>query len=244
MQEAKSGDGRARYLRNNRMIYTKEFFSQEVYERIQQEAFRLWKSEALEPNCNLDGRDRIGGYVVFEPERIQAGSDTLHRLFFHNEGFRQWVSAIVGGHALPADFPMELREYGTGSRGMPCHSDLLMYRNATWDFEFVFTIDNDSECKVSWQDVEGVWQEVVPEGNSLTMVQANAATHCVKCSPRRTGDEHRTMLKWIYAGDLRKSRGFWSYTSNECGGSNPNVKEMMFRRTAEWQREPPSSLEL
>ena len=35
------------------------------------------RSEALEPNCNLDGRDRIGGYVVFEPERIQAGSRQL-----------------------------------------------------------------------------------------------------------------------------------------------------------------------
>jgi hypothetical protein len=230
---------RKKFVDNQFMIYTENFFKTDIFNRIQKEAFRLWKSpDSMDPNCNLDGQHRIGGYVNFEPDRKEKNLDTLHGFLFDDEGFRRYVSGVNGGHMFPADFPIEVREYGPRSQGMRCHSDLLMYRNATWDLEFAYTLDNAMQCTVQWQDALGRWQKVIPQANSLTMVRPNAAVHCVSCKPRADG-AYRTMLKFIYTGDVRKAKMFWDYTDNTCGHGNPNVMEMEHRRTSSWLREPP-----
>lgn len=118
---------------------------------------------------------------------------------------------------------------------MPCHADVLMYRNKTWDLEFVYTIDNGSECEVTFQDASGTWQSVTPTANSLFMLQPNGAVHCAKCKPSKT-KQYRTILKFIYVGDMRKSESFGHYIDNTCGASNPNVRELVHRRTEAWER--------
>jgi len=220
-------EDKAQFVDNHYIIYKDNFLTQEMYQLVQNEAERLWRSPELEPNCNLDGADRTGGYVLDVPMR----GSSLYELFYGSEEFRRWVSRINGQQMFPSDFPLELREYPSGSTGMACHRDLLMYTNATLDLEFVYTIDNHGSCVSTYTNLRGETTEVHTKGNSLIMVRPNAAMHCVKPS---TGG-HRTILKFIYVGDYRKSSGFGSYTTNTCPEDNPNVQAVLARRSADAQ---------
>merc|ERR1712070_237243 len=176
-----------------------------------------------EGNCNLDGVDRLGGYVLDH----SSHDSSLYKLIYGNEQFRQWVSAVNDEGAMwPSDFPIELREYGTQSKGMGCHSDLQMYAVAKKDLEFAVTVDNDSKCVVTYYDGNNKKHEVQTKGNSVMMVRSNAATHCVSS----TGGGTRTIIKFIYVGDYRKSRQFVHYKGNECGADNANNVALRARR--------------
>jgi len=215
-------DDKAKFDDNHFIIYKENFLSPEKYSLVKNEAARLWSSNELEPNCNLDGRDRTGGYVL----DTLLGNSSLYELFYGDDEFRRWVSRINGHQMFPSDFPVELREYPSGSSGMPCHRDLLMYTNATLDLEFVYTIDNVGTCISTFMNRRGETTEVHTGANSLIMVRPNAAYHCVK--PSEHG--HRTILKFIYVGDYRKSSEFGFYTTNECGEDNPNNQAVLARR--------------
>jgi len=214
------------YKANNHVIYKENFFDEATWSAIIRETQRLWKSKDIDANCNLDGKNRLGGYVLDHTTR----NSSLYRLIYGNEHFRRWVSAINGeGEAWPSDFPIELREYGTESQGMMCHPDLQMYAVAKKDMEFAVTVENDSKCQVTYWDAKKKKHTVNTKGNSVMMVRANAAEHCV--SPTEGGS--RTILKFIYVGDYRKSDTFWHYTGNECGRDNPNRVALESRRDPE-----------
>jgi len=222
------------YKENDHVIYKENFFDGPTWSAIVEESKRLWRSTALEPNCNLDGKNRLGGYVLDH----STGSSSLYRLIYGNEGFRHWVSAVNDeGEMWPSDFPIELREYGTESQGMGCHPDLQMYAMEKKDLEFAVTVDNLSECNVTYWDAKGDLHLVKTRPNSVMMVRVNAATHCVSATNGGT----RTILKFIYVGDYRKSREFKHYTDNLCGPSNPNVKALKERRESPVR--PPSQEE-
>merc|ERR1712137_1155754 len=93
--------------------------------------------------------------------------------------------------------------------------------------EVVMTIDNDSECTFMYYDRKQNRHSVKAEQNSLTIVQPNSAKHCV--SPTLGGT--RSILKFIFVGDYRKSPQFGAYTVNKCGANNPNRKALELRRT-------------
>jgi len=186
---------------------------------------RLWQSNDIEANCNLDGVNRLGGFVL---DHQSISNSSLYHLISGNERFRRWISTVNGrGPLWPSDFPIELREYGRKSRGMSCHQDLLMYIDQSKDIEVVMTIDNDSECTFRYYDRKQNHHDVKAERNSLTIVQPNSARHCV--SPTLGGT--RSILKFIFVGDYRKSAQFNAYTVNRCGANNPNRKALEFRRT-------------
>ncbi|CAE7781396.1 SYT1 [Symbiodinium pilosum] len=209
---------------NDHIIYAEDFFDDQTFAAIKEETERLWMSEDIEANCNLDGTNRLGGYVLDHVPR----NSSLYRLIYGNDPFRQWVSAVnAEGPMWPSDFPIEVREYGRHSRGMGCHPDLQMYKVPRKDLEFAFTVDNDSRCNVSFWDAAGKLHLVQTKPNSIMMVGVNAATHCVSSTDGGT----RTILKFIYVGDYRKSNEFWSYTTNECDDSNPNRQMLSDRRT-------------
>lgn len=207
---------------NHRILYTKNFFDEATFAAIQAEAKRLWKSEDIEANCNLNGNDRLGGYVLDHTSK----NSSLYQLIYGNEDFRRWVSGINDeGPMFPSDFPIEIREYPEGSAGMACHPDLQMYAVPKKDLEFAFTVDNFSKCLVSFYEKDGTKHEVWSEPNSMFIVGVNSATHCVSA----TEGGHRTILKWIYVGDFRKAKAFDSYKGNTCA-SNPNGKMLKTRR--------------
>eukprot|EP00913_Durusdinium_trenchii_P034021 g31846.t3 len=217
---------------NDHIIYAEDFFDTATFAAIKAETQRLWRSEDIEANCNLDGTNRLGGYIT----DLLPHNSSLYHLIYGNDPFRHWVSAVNDeGPMWPSDFPIELREYGSQSKGMGCHPDLQMYKVPRKDLEFAFTVDNDSRCNVSFWDAAGKLHLVQTKPNSLMMVglelSVNAATHCVSSTEGGT----RSILKFIYVGDYRKSDEFWHYTSNECDDSNPN-RQMLSDRRAQRQR--------
>ncbi len=193
------------------------------------ETSRLWRSNDIEANCNLDGVHRMGGYLHFSDD-IPAKSqrDSMYSLIFGNEELRLLVSSIVGAMVYASDFPIELREYGEKSRGMGCHSDIQMYEELRTNFELVFTVSNQGKCEVYWYDRNNIKHSVWPNPNSLTIVHPNAAVHCV--SPTQGGP--REMLKFIMVGSYKKSRSFYSYVDNKCDGENPNQRAIKNRRVS------------
>jgi len=212
-----------RYAQNNFVTYQENFFDDLTWAAVREEARRLWKSDDLEPNCNLDGKDRLGGYVLDHKNH----NSSLYDLIYGNEGFRRWVTAVNNnGEMWPSDFPIELREYGTGSKGMWCHSDLQMYTDATKDLEFAVTVDNPSGSEVIFFDKNEKKNIVHTRENSVMMVRSRAARHCVSPVSSNT----RTILKFIYVGNYRKVSMFWEYATNQCGESNPNRQRLKARR--------------
>merc|ERR1712046_256361 len=101
-----------------------------------------------------------------------------------------------------------------------------MYAVAKKDLEFAFTVDNFSKCKVTYTDASNKKHKIHTEPNSMMMVRVNAASHCVGSTHRG----HRTILKFIYVGDYRKSQAFRIYKGNECGPENINNKLLTARR--------------
>jgi len=216
---------RQQYKGNEFVIYKEDFFDGATWSAIVEETQRLWKSRDIEGNCNLDGVDRLGGYVLDHRDL----NSSLYRLIYGNEQFRRWVSEVnAEGPMWPSDFPIEVREYTSDSSGMGCHSDLQMYAVAPKDLEFAVTVDNLSRCNVSFWDAKGELHTIRTRGNSVMMVRANAARHCVSS----TEGGSRTIIKFIFVGDYRKSSSFWHYTGNKCTEDNPNNAILKLRRDA------------
>ena len=219
----------AAFRNNFDIIYVQNIFDEWTLSAIRQEVNRLWSSKDIEPNCNLNGFDRLGGYVHLSNAVPLSGQrSSLYSLIYGNEPLRLWMSAVVGTPLFPADFPIELREYGNQSRGMPCHSDVQMYADVDKNLEVVVTLSNHGQCEVSWYDRDEVKHSVWPEPNSITLVKPNAAVHCVS----DTKGGFREILKFIMVGDYAKHRNFYEYVDNRCAKSNPNVVAVKQRRKA------------
>merc|ERR1711988_1422142 len=116
-----------------------------------------------------------------------------------------------------------------------CHSDLLMYKFAPKDLEFAFTLDHDpnSNCITQFTDPSGKVHKERTTPNSLYMLRPNGVVHCVSATSGGT----RTILKWIFVGDYRKSDAFVHYKSNSCDDSQPNRKLLKERREAYQRKE-------
>lgn len=220
------------------IIYVKDIFDDWTLREVRKEISRLWASKDIEPNCNLNGVDRLGGYVhLSESVEPKDQTSSLYSLIFGNEPLRLWISAVVGTTLFPSDFPIELREYGNQSRGMACHSDVQMYADVEKNLEVVVTLSNHGQCEVSWFDRDGVKHSVWPAPNSITLVKPNAAVHCVS----DTKGGFREILKFIMVGDYSKHRNFFDYVDNPCTKANPNVRALKKRRL---ERSPISRDEL
>ena len=186
----------------------------------------MWKSHDIEPNCNLDGTDRIGGYVHFSQNAEPISqANSMYSLIYGNEPLRLLISGIIDRAVYPSDFPIELREYGSDSKGMPCHADIQMYGDLLTNLEIVVTLTNQGSSEMYWYDREGKRRSVHPKANSLTIVHPSAAVHCV--TPTRGGP--REILKFIMVGSYAKSEWFNMYVDNICGITNPNVQAVRQR---------------
>ena len=171
----------------------------------------------------------MGGYVHHTPSgKVLDQTNSLYSLIYGNESLRLWMSAVTGVPVFPADFPIELREYGKRSRGMPCHADTQMYSDAAQDFEVVVTLSNRGKCQVYWYDRDNIRHSVWPAPNSITIVRANASVHCVS----ETKGGSREILKFIMVGNHLKHRHFFQYVENHCPPGNFNL-ELIEKRRAE-----------
>ena len=217
----------AEYSRNYDIIYVDNIFDEWTLQQLLIEVDRLWKSEDIEPNCNLNGVDRLGGYVHHSDSLpLESHKSNFYSLIYGNEPLMIWASAVVGEALFASDFPIELREYGNNSRGMGCHADIQMYRNESLNIEVVVTLSNYGKCEVSWYDRENVKHSIWPKPNSITLVKPNAAVHCVS----DTFGGYREILKFILVGDYVKHPNFTNYVRNKCSAVNPNVRMLSSRR--------------
>ena len=98
---------------NEDLVYIEDVFDEVTFKKIEAEAEHLWRHSdtELQANCILNGKDRMGGFVLDYQDR----KDTLYELIYGNLGLIHWVSQIYGIRMWPSDFPIELREYGPNS---------------------------------------------------------------------------------------------------------------------------------
>merc|ERR1712224_14421 len=95
---------RKQYKQNNNVIYVPNFFTEKAWKEIYEETQRLWKVPNLEPNCNLDGKNRLGGYILDH----LAEDSSMYKYIYGNDDFRKWVQYVNGaGEMWPSDFPIE-----------------------------------------------------------------------------------------------------------------------------------------
>ncbi|CAD7972398.1 unnamed protein product [Amoebophrya sp. A25] len=220
---------RQQWYENEDLIIMENFFDQETFARIEAESHRLWRASEMEPNCNLDGRNRLGGYVLDDLDRRGSFYDLIYR----NPALQHFVSSIFSKRMWPSDFPLELREYGDGSSGMSCHRDLALYGDAYIDAEFAFTVANASPShEVTFTDLKGVKHRINPKANTLLMVRPQASLHCAGGVDPGTS---RQMMKWIFTGSYKKATDFEMYATNDCGESSLSWKALM-KKKGEYDR--------
>ena len=111
---------------------------------------------------------------------------------FYSEKYINKIKEIINEDIKKSDFPIEFRVYPTGSEGMKCHKDTLLYEKP--QYEMVYTIENESDSYTNWYSYLGWNNKIYSESNSLIIVKANENIHCV--SPVREG--FRSILKLIY----------------------------------------------
>jgi len=111
---------------------------------------------------------------------------------FYSEKYINKIKEIINEDIKKSDFPIEFRVYPTGSEGMKCHKDTLLYEKP--QYEMVYTIENESDSYTNWYSYLG-WNNIIyTKPNSLIIVKAQGTIHCV--SPINKG--YRTILKLIY----------------------------------------------
>ena len=126
----------------------------------------------------------------------------VHKLVYSNAKMKRFINELFSSDWI-VDFPIEYREYFTGSKGMPMHSDTPMYTKPHW--EFVLTLGNTSDSKFQWVE-NGQLKGVKPMANTLVAVQSGDVRHGV--TPINKGK--RTILKFIVRP--RTARQNWLYT--------------------------------
>ena len=111
---------------------------------------------------------------------------------FYSKKMINKINKIINNKIMKSDFPIEYRIYPTGSKGMHCHKDALLYDKP--QYEVVFTIENESDSYTNWYSFLGFNNKIYTKPNSAIIVKAQENTHCV--SPVNNG--YRKILKLIY----------------------------------------------
>jgi len=111
---------------------------------------------------------------------------------FYSEKYINKIKEIINEDIKKSDFPIEFRVYPSGSEGMKCHKDTLLYEKP--QYEMVYTIENESDSYTNWYSYLGWNNKIYTKPNSLIIVKAQENIHCV--SPINNG--YRTILKLIY----------------------------------------------
>ena len=150
------------------IMYRTSVFSREEIATISKEVALLSKNLREESTLSV-AANRLGAEIPAE-SRIHEifATGSLHRL----------VEKTMGGrYELSNDLPLEIRSYEKKGASMAWHVDDVLYDPP--QIEFVWTLENCSDCATMWKQQNNQVQSVETEGNSVILLQAGGPSHCV-----------------------------------------------------------------
>lgn len=172
------------------VVYIKNFFSDEDYQKIKKECKILKQLTTDEKGSIAVGRK--GCFVPLESVVTQLcrSKEKCYKLGFSDD-------------VMPADMPVEYREYPIGS-SMEWHKDTQLYKIP--QYEIVYTIDNTSDAKFQWYDhrLKKI-REIQTEPNSAVVIRAEDVEHRVVGSTKGS----RSILKFVFTKTLEKTLNFF-----------------------------------
>jgi len=191
------GGGGSAFERAGGLLYVRNFFEPETYERVAKECAKLRESVTAENRACA--RHRLGVMVPtdnFVHEACVASSvaERLGTLLLGEEN---------EGDLVAGDVPVEFRIYPVGG-SMEWHKDVALYSKP--QFEIVFTVTNTSDSTTEWEDERtgmryGGWTEP----NSVIVVRADGAPHRVTAVTRG----ERSIVKFVLTQTLEKTDDFF-----------------------------------
>jgi len=144
--------------------YIPDILPREVFERLRGECTRLKPRFQSEDGSFAVGRKGIALDSTNEIAKIMA--DTISKK----------VNDVTSSRSFLADFPIELRSYSPGSR-MDWHVDDVLY--AKPQCEAILTVEQSSDSKTEWVDINGEVTSVRTLPNSLLLIKAGCVRHRV-----------------------------------------------------------------
>ena len=190
--------GDTAFERSGGLLYVRNFFEPETFERVAAECEKLRAS--VTPENRACARQRLGVMVpsdnfVHEACVASSVSDRLRSLLL---GENDDAGALVAG-----DVPVEFRVYPVGG-SMDWHKDVALYTKP--QYEIVFTVTNTSDSTTEWEDERtgmryGGWTEP----NSVIIVRADGAPHRVTGVTRG----ERSIIKFVLTQTLEKTDDFF-----------------------------------
>ncbi|QIG59850.1 hypothetical protein [Dishui Lake phycodnavirus 4] len=177
------------------VVYIKNFFSDEEYQTIKKECKILKQLTTDEKGSIAVGRQ--GCFVPLESVVTQLcrSKEKCYKLGFSDD-------------VMPADMPVEYREYPIGSF-MDWHKDTQLYKIP--QYEIVYTIDNTSDAKFQWYDYRlQKRREIQTEPNSAVVIRANDVEHRVVGSTKGS----RSILKFVFTKTFEKTPFFYDTTQS------------------------------
>jgi hypothetical protein len=190
--------GDTAFERSGGLLYVRNFFEPETFERVAAECEKLRAS--VTPENRACARQRLGVMVpsdnfVHEACVASSVSDRLRSLLL---GENDDAGALVAG-----DVPVEFRVYPVGG-SMDWHKVVALYTKP--QYEIVFTVTNTSDSTTEWEDERtgmryGGWTEP----NSVIIVRADGAPHRVTGVTRG----ERSIIKFVLTQTLEKTDDFF-----------------------------------
>jgi hypothetical protein len=204
------------------LAYTESIFPPEVFAQLQLLVKEAWSSPSpplIEANCNLDGAHRSGGYV--------SRASALYPTLGNSTELWQWLRGVTGQEGLHlSDLPLEIREYGPGSGGMPCHGDLQLYAGPSVEVVLTIFHSEDSPSTLTWYDEGQTPHSLRPAPNSALAIRPLRPVHCVS----GTGSGSRVIIKIIAVKSLERGPHYARYRGKACRPGHANLESVQKRR--------------
>ena len=191
------GGGGSAFERAGGLLYVRNFFEPETYERVAKECAKLRESVTAENRACA--RHRLGVMVTMD--------NFVHEACVASSVAERLGTLLLGeendGDLVAGDVPVEFRIYPVGG-SMDWHKDVALYSKP--QFEIVFTVTNTSDSTTEWEDERtgmryGGWTEP----NSVIVVRADGAPHRVTAVTRG----ERSIVKFVLTQTLEKTDDFF-----------------------------------
>ena len=156
------------------------FFNKDKFELILEESMKLID------NLNSDQRVSERQTLCLNPKKYTK----LYDMIYDDPKFREYIGNIssLKMKSRPT-YPIEIRKYPTGSKGMQWHKDLSLFSPDC--YEVVLTLENTSDSKFKYDFINR--KSLLTKANTLTIVKPNGVLH--KVTPVNYGQ--RVILKFV-----------------------------------------------